>query len=46
MVFELRHYQNLKLRTVANMLNTSEGTAKNILFRATHKLRASLAPAR
>ena len=46
MVFELKHYENLKLRTVAGMLNTSEGTVKNTLFRATHKLRLALATAR
>ncbi len=46
MVFELRHYHGLKLRTVAGMLKTSEGTAKNILFRATHKLRGDLAEVR
>ncbi|HEX6906916.1 MAG TPA: RNA polymerase sigma factor [Terriglobales bacterium] len=46
MVFELKHFQNLKLRTVADMLKTSEGTVKNTLFRATHKLRLSLAPMR
>lgn len=46
MVFELKHYQNLRLRTVADMLNTSEGTVKNTLFRATHKLRLALAAAR
>ncbi len=45
-VFELKHYENLKLRTVAGMLNTSEGTVKNTLFRATHKLRLALATAR
>ena len=43
MVFELKHYENLKLRTVADMLKTSEGTVKNTLFRATHKLRLALA---
>jgi len=42
-VFELKHYQGLKLRTVAAMLNTSEGTVKNTLFRATQKLRMALA---
>jgi len=46
MVFELKHFQNLRLRTVAEMLKTSEGTVKNTLFRATHKLRLSLAPMR
>lgn len=42
MVFELKHYQGLKLRTIGEMLNTTEDTAKNTLFRATQKLRASL----
>ncbi len=46
MVFELKHYHGLRLRTVAGMLKTSEGTVKNTLFRATHKLRAQLAEAR
>lgn len=45
MVFHLRHYEGLKLRTVAVLLDTTEGTAKNTLFRATHKLRRMLAPA-
>ena len=42
MVFELKHYQGLKLRTIGEMLNTTEDTAKNTLFRATQKLRATL----
>ena len=42
-VFELKHYQGLKLRTIGEMLNTTEETAKNTLFRATQKLRGSLA---
>lgn len=46
MVFELKHYHGLRLRTVAEMLNTTEGTIKNTLFRATHKLRAELAEVR
>lgn len=46
MVFELRHYHGMKLRTVAGILRTTEGTIKNTLFRATHKLRAELATAR
>jgi RNA polymerase sigma-70 factor (ECF subfamily) len=41
-VFELKHYQGLKLRTIGEMLSTSEETAKNTLFRATRKLRAKL----
>src|SRR5437870_7998789 len=39
MVFELKHYQGLRLRTIGEMLNTTEETAKNTLFRATKKLR-------
>ncbi|HEX3941621.1 MAG TPA: sigma-70 family RNA polymerase sigma factor [Acidobacteriaceae bacterium] len=46
MVFELKHYQGLRLRTIGEMLNTTEETAKNTLFRATKKLRASLAALR
>jgi RNA polymerase sigma-70 factor, ECF subfamily len=46
MVFELKHYQGLKLRTVGEMLNTTEETAKNTLFRATQKLRGALADLR
>jgi RNA polymerase sigma-70 factor, ECF subfamily len=42
MVFELRHYQGLRLRAVGEILGTSEEAAKNCLFRATQKLRASL----
>jgi RNA polymerase sigma-70 factor, ECF subfamily len=46
MVFELKHYQGLRLRTIGEMLNTTEETAKNTLFRATKKLRAKLAELR
>jgi len=46
MVFELKHYQGLKLRTIGDMLNTTEETAKNTLFRATRKLRMHLAELR
>jgi RNA polymerase sigma-70 factor, ECF subfamily len=42
MVFEMKHYQGLKLRAIGDMLGTSEETVKNSLFRATRKLRASL----
>ena len=45
-VFELKHYQGLKLRTIGEMLSTTEETAKNTLFRATRKLRARLAEVR
>lgn len=46
MVFELKHYQGLRLRVIGEMLNTTEETAKNTLFRATRKLRANLAAVR
>jgi RNA polymerase sigma-70 factor (ECF subfamily) len=46
MVFELKHYQGLRLRVIGEMLNTTEETAKNTLFRATRKLRANLAQVR
>src|SRR5919108_432058 len=46
MVFELKHYHGLRLRTVAGILHTTEGTIKNTLFRATHKLRSHLAGVR
>lgn len=46
MVFELKHYQGLRLKTVAGILKTTEGTARNTLFRATHKLRLQLAEVR
>ncbi len=45
MVFELKHYQGLKLRAIGEMLQTTEETAKNTLFRATRKLRANLVDA-
>ena len=43
MVFELKHYQGLRVRTIGEILSTTEETAKNTLFRATKKLRAQLA---
>jgi RNA polymerase sigma-70 factor (ECF subfamily) len=42
LVFELKHYQGLKLRAIGQICNTSEQTAKNCLFRATQKLRMEL----
>jgi len=42
MVFELRHFQGLKLRAIGELCGTSEETAKNSLFRATQKLRLEL----
>lgn len=46
MVFELKHYHGMQLKTVAGILNTTEGTAKSTLFRATHKLRTQLSEVR
>ena len=42
MVFELRHYQGMRLRQVGEVLGTTEEAAKNCLFRATQKMRAVL----
>src|SRR5436189_6085593 len=42
MVFELRHYQGLRLRNIGEMLGTTEEAAKNCLFRATQKMRSVL----
>ena len=42
MVFELRHYQGMRLRAIGEILETSEEAAKNCLFRATQKMRAGL----
>src|SRR5436190_18418837 len=41
-VFELRHYEGLRLRAIGEMLGTSEEAAKNCLFRATQKMRVVL----
>jgi RNA polymerase sigma-70 factor, ECF subfamily len=42
MVFEMRHYQGMRLRAIGDVLGTSEEAAKNCLFRATQKMRAAL----
>lgn len=42
-VFTLRHLQNFKLKEIAVVVDRSEGTVKNILFRAIHKMREQLA---
>ncbi len=41
-VFELRHYEGLRLRAIGEIIGTREEAAKNCLFRATQKMRASL----
>jgi RNA polymerase sigma-70 factor (ECF subfamily) len=43
MVFDMKHFQGMKLRAVGEMLNISEGSVKTCLVRATRKLRAHLA---
>lgn len=42
MVFELRHYEGMRLRAIGDVLGTTEEAAKNCLFRATQKLRVAL----
>jgi len=42
MVFELRHYQGMRLRAIGEVLGTTEEAAKNCLFRATQKMRVAL----
>ena len=41
-VFELRHYEGMRLRKIGEVLGTSEEAAKNCLFRATQKMRTAL----
>lgn len=42
MVFEMRHYEGLRLRTIGEAIGTTEEAAKNCLFRATQKMRVAL----
>jgi RNA polymerase sigma-70 factor (ECF subfamily) len=42
MVFDLKHFQGLKLRIVGEILNASEASVKTTFFRATRKLRFHL----
>ncbi len=42
LVFEMRHYQGMRLRSIGDALGTTEEAAKNCLFRATQKMRAAL----
>jgi len=42
MVFDLRHFEGLKLQSVSEILNASEGSIKMTFFRATRKLRLQL----
>jgi RNA polymerase sigma-70 factor, ECF subfamily len=41
-VFEMRHYQGMRLRAIGEALGVTEEAAKNCLFRATQKMRAAL----
>ena len=41
-VFEMRHYQGMRLRAIGESLGTTEEAAKNCLFRATQKMRSAL----
>jgi RNA polymerase sigma-70 factor, ECF subfamily len=45
-VFQLRHYEGLRLRAIGEICGTTEETAKNCLFRATQKLRLALSDLR
>ncbi len=42
MVFEMRHYEGMRLRAIGETLGTTEEAAKNCLFRATQKMRVAL----
>lgn len=42
MVFSLKHFEEYKIKEIAEMMNISEGTVKNYLFNATIKMREYL----
>ncbi len=42
LVFEMRHFQGMRLRAIGDALGVTEEAAKNCLFRATQKMRAAL----
>ena len=42
LVFEMRHFQGMRLRAIGDAVGVSEEAAKNCLFRATQKMRAAL----
>ena len=42
-VFTLKHFQDLKIKEVAETLNLSTGTVKSLIFRAVRKLQKELA---
>ena len=45
LVFELRHGEGMRLRDIAEILETSEDTVKNCLFRAHRRMRLALGDA-
>jgi len=38
----MRHYNDLEIKEIAEVLNVSSGTVKSMLFRALNKLRKEL----
>jgi len=42
MVFSLKHFEEYKIKEIAQMMNLSDGTVKNYLFNATLKMREYL----
>jgi RNA polymerase sigma-70 factor (ECF subfamily) len=42
LVFEMRHFQGMRLRAIGDSLGTTEEAAKNCLFRATQKMRSAV----
>jgi RNA polymerase sigma-70 factor (ECF subfamily) len=42
MIFQLKVFQGMSIREIAQVMGTAEGTVKSHLFRATHFLRAAL----
>ena len=42
LIFEMRHYQGMRLKKIGEITGTSEEAARNCLFRATRKLRSVL----
>jgi RNA polymerase sigma-70 factor (ECF subfamily) len=41
-VFEMRHFEGMRVRSIGDALGVTEEAAKNCLFRATQKMRAAL----
>jgi RNA polymerase sigma-70 factor (ECF subfamily) len=42
LVFEMRHFQGMRLKSIGESLGVTEEAAKNCLFRATQKMRLAL----